>query len=212
MDKLDLRKQYKHLYLPSAKQVTVVEVPAFQFAMIDGAIEPEHEPSNSPSFQQALEALYGIAYTLKFMSKLREENPIDYSVMALEGLWWVEDGEFDITNPGNWYWTAMILQPEHITQEMYAQGLEQLRIKKPNPALDKMRLETFDEGLCMQIMHIGPYADEPATIAKMEEFALKNGYTQRGKHHEIYLGDPRRSKPENLKTVLRHPIAMHEPG
>ena len=206
MDKLDLRKQYKHLYLPSSKQVTVVEVPAFQFAMIDGAIEPGHEPGNSPSFQQALEALYGIAYTLKFMSKLREENSVDYTVMALEGLWWVEDGEFDITNPGNWYWTAMILQPEHITQEMCAQGLEQLRIKKPNPALDKMRLERFDEGLCMQIMHIGPFSEEGPTIERMHQYAFDQGYELRGKHHEIYLSDPRRTAQEKLRTVIRQPI------
>jgi hypothetical protein len=95
--------------------------------------------------------------------------------MTLEGLWWVEDGEFDITKPGGWRWTAMILQPEHITMEMYHEALEQLRKKKPTPGLDRLRLETFYEGLCMQIMHIGPYAAEPATIARMEAFAQENG-------------------------------------
>ena len=206
MEKLDLRKKYKHLYKPSARKVVVVDVPPFKFAMIDGAIEPGHSPGDSPSFQQALEALYGISYTLKFASKLRKDNPIDYTVMALEGLWWVEGGEFDITHPGNWHWTAMMVQPDHVTEEMYQEALAQLREKKPNPALDKMRFETFHEGLSMQIMHIGPYSEEPATLAKMDAFARENGYTYRGKHHEIYLGDPRRAKPENLKTVLRHPI------
>lgn len=206
MEKLDLRKKYKHLYKPSARKVEVVDVPLFKFAMIDGAIEPGHSPGDSPSYQQALEALYGISYTLKFASKLREENPIDYTVMALEGLWWVEGGEFEISRSENWRWTAMMMQPDHITEEMYQEALAQLREKRPNPALDKMRFETFHEGLSMQIMHIGPYSEEPATLAKMDAFARENGYTLRGKHHEIYLGDPRRAKPENLKTVLRHPI------
>lgn len=206
MDKLDLRKQYKHLYQPSAKRVEVVEVPSFQFAMIDGEIEPGHGPGNSPAFQQALQALYGISYTLKFASKLRKEDPIDYTVMALEGLWWVEDGMFDIRKADNWRWTAMIMQPEHISADMFRDGLEQLRMKKPSPAIDKLRLETFNEGLSIQIMHIGPYADEPGTIDKMDAFAEEHGYQMRGKHHEIYLGDPLRADPAKLKTVLRHPV------
>lgn len=206
MDKLDLRRQYKHLYQPSAKKVELVEVPAFQFAMIDGEIEPGHGPGNSPAFKQALEALYGISYTLKFTSKLRKEDPIDYTVMALEGLWWVEVGSFDIRKPDNWRWTVMIMQPDHINADMFQDGLEQLRKKKPNPATDKLRLETFNEGLSIQIMHIGPYSDEPATIDKMDAFAEEHGYRMRGKHHEIYLGDPLRADPAKLKTVLRHPV------
>jgi hypothetical protein len=206
MDKLDLRKQYKHLYQPSAKKVELVEVPAFQFAMIDGEIEPGHGPGNSPAFKQALEALYGISYTLKFTSKLRKEDPIDYTVMALEGLWWVEVGSFDIRKPDNWRWTVMIMQPDHINADIFQDGLEQLRKKKPNPAIDKLRLETFNEGLSIQIMHIGPYSDEPATIDKMDAFAEEHGYRMRGMHHEIYLGDPLRTDPAKLKTVLRHPV------
>ena len=206
MERLDLRKQYRHLYQPSAGKVEVVDVPPFQFAMVDGAIEPGHSPGDSPSFQQALEALYGISYTLKFASKLRQEDPIDYTVMGLEGLWWVEEGEFDIANPSNWRWTAMILQPEAITQAMFQEALAQLSQKKPSPALARLRLETFHEGLCVQIMHLGPYAEEPATIARMDVFAHENGYVLHGKHHEIYLGDPRRTDPGKLKTVLRHPV------
>jgi len=207
VNKIDLRKELGHLYQPPAKQVSVIEVPRFQFAMIDGEIEPGASPGVSPAFQQALEALYGISYTLKFMSKQRKENPVDYTVMALEGLWWVEGGEFDINKPEGWRWTAMMLQPDHITREMYAEALAQLRKKKPGPALDRLRLEPFHEGLCMQIMHIGPYAEEPRTIAKMRQFASQNGYAVHGKHHEIYLGDPRRADPAKLKTVLRQPIA-----
>ncbi|MBK8045659.1 MAG: GyrI-like domain-containing protein [Anaerolineales bacterium] len=208
MTKLDLRKELKQFYAPSAKAVAVVDVPAFQFAMVDGAIEPGSEPGKSPAFSEALSALYGISYTLKFMSKLRAENPIDYSVMALEALWWVADGDFfNIEKKDNWLWRAMILQPDHITQAMFEEEKAQVRKKRGDtPSLAKLRLETFTEGLALQIMHIGPYADEPATVAKMDAFAAEHGYRKRGTHHEIYLGDPMRSDPAKLKTILRHPI------
>jgi hypothetical protein len=207
MKKLDLRKDLKYLYQPSAKKVNLVDVPPLQFAMIDGAIEPGILPGDSTTFQEGLQAMYGISYTLKFMSKLRKEDPIDYPVMALEGLWWVEGGEFNISIPGDWKWTLIMLQPDHITQEMFQEALRQLRQKRGDLlAFSRLRLETFHEGLCMQIMHIGPYADEPATIARMHAFALENGCQLRGKHHEIYLGDPRRAAPEKLKTVLRQPV------
>jgi hypothetical protein len=208
---LDLKKQYKSLYQPSARKVEIVQVPSLQFAMIDGAIEKGSEPGKSPSFAEATQALYSISYTLKFTLKKRKTNAIDYPVMALEGLWWVEDGVFDITVKDNWFYTLMILQPEVITGEIFAEGMEQVRKKKgDSPFLSKLRLETFEEGLCMQTMHIGPYATEPATVEGMRAFALENGYQDcvglGGKHHEIYLGDPRKANPAKLKTVLRHPI------
>jgi hypothetical protein len=207
MLKLDLRKELKYLYAPSAKKVGIIEVPCFQFAMIDGQIETGEGPSTSASFQEALQALYGISYTLKFTSKLRKENPIDYPVMALEGLWWVKSGEFSFERKEDWLYTLMMLQPDFISAEMYGEALQQLRKKRgDNPTLAKMRLETFEEHLSMQIMHVGPYADEPATIARMTAFAVEYGYRRSGKHHEIYLGDPRRADPAKLKTVLRHPI------
>jgi hypothetical protein len=208
---LDLKKQYKSLYQPSAKKVEMVQVPSLQFAMIDGAIEKGSEPGKSPSFAEATQALYSISYTLKFMLKKRRMNAIDYPVMALEGLWWVEDGVFDITVKDNWFYTLMILQPDVITEEIFAEGMEQVRKKKGDSAfLTKLRLENFEEGVCMQTMHIGPYATEPATVERMRAFALENGYQDRvglgGKHHEIYLGDPRKADPAKLKTVLRHPV------
>ena len=206
MAKLDLKKQYRHLYLPSAKKVSLVEVPAFQFVMVDGRIEPDETPETSAAFRQAMQALYGLAYTLKFNSKLREENPIDYTVMALEGLWWVESGRFDFQRHEPWLWTMMIMQPDHIDQAMVQAALAQVREKQDNPALDQVRFERFEEGQAIQIMHIGPYADELRSLAMMEAFAAQMGYTYRGKHHEIYIGDPRRAKPENLRTVLRQPI------
>ncbi len=206
MEKLDLRKQYAKFYAPSAKQIEVVNVPTLKFAMIDGEMHPGDTPETSEAFQQALQALYGISYTLKFMSKLRERNPIDYTVMALEGLWWVESGVFDLTQPGNWNYTLMMMQPNHITDAMFRQALAELQVKRDSPALAAVRLERWREGLCVQTMHVGPYADEPKAIERMEQYAVGNGYRFCGRHHEIYLGDPRRAKPEKLKTVLRHPI------
>jgi len=210
MEKLDLKKDLKYLYAPSAKKITFVDVPAMNFAMIDGAIEPDQGPGTSPLFQENMMALYGAAYTLKFTTKLRKENPVDYPVMALEGLWWTESGAFDVDRPESWTWILMILQPDHITQEMFQEALRQLEKKRPNPALARLRLERFREGLCIQVMHVGPYATEPATMARMRSFALEQGYRYRGLHHEIYLGDPRRSAPEKLKTVLRQPVQKEE--
>jgi hypothetical protein len=204
MEKLDLRRTYKHLYQPSAREVEVVDVPELSFVTLDGRIEKGHAPGDSPSFMEAIQALFGISYTLKFQSKLRKKNPIDYSVMALEALWWVEDGRFELSKPDNWCWRAMMMQPGHIDAQMFAEALAQLARKKPSPALKRLRLERFCEGLCIQTMHIGPYSTEPATVERMRAFARENGHQLANQHHEIYLGDPRRSAPEKLKTVLRH--------
>lgn len=211
MKTLDLKKELKHLYQPSAKKPEILKVPKMQFAMIDGAIEKGSEPGKSPMFAEATQALYSISYTLKFMLKKRKTNAIDYPVMALEGLWWVEDGMFDITVKDNWFYTLMIMQPEVITKDIFAEGLAEVKKKKGDSlALSKMKLAYFEEGLSVQVMHIGPYATEPATIERMRAFALENGYRDRvgskGKHHEIYLSDPRKVAPERMKTVLRHPL------
>jgi hypothetical protein len=211
MEKLDLKKDLKHLYLPSAKKIELADVPAMNFLMIDGAIEPDQAPGTSPLFAEDMGALYGAAYTLKFTIKLREQDPVDYPVMALEGLWWVEDGIFDIRKPGNWKYTVMIMQPDLVTPVQFAEVLSQLRRKKGDqPAFSRLRLERFQEGLCVQTMHIGPYATEPATVDRMQAFMQANSLQdlvgQGGKHHEIYMGDPRRADPAKLKTVLRHPV------
>jgi hypothetical protein len=204
--KLDLRKELKYLYSPSARQVEIVDVPKFSFAMIDGEIKPSETLGTSEEYQNAIGALYGLSFTLKFMSKLRKKNAVDYAVMALEGLWWTESREFDLSKKEPWKWTMMIMQPQHVTEKMFQEALEQVRKKRDSPALSRIRLESFHEGLSMQIMHVGPYADEPRTIEKMRDFARENGYALRGKHHEIYLGDPRRAKPEKLRTILRHAV------
>jgi hypothetical protein len=211
MKTLDLKKELKAFYQPSAKKPEIIKVPRFQFAMIDGAIEKGSEPGKSPSFAEATQALYGISYTLKFMLKKRKVDAVDYPVMALEGLWWVVDGKFDITVKDNWHYTLMILQPDVISPALFAEGLAEVKRKRgDSPYLSKLRLDHFQEGLSVQMMHIGPYATEPATLKTMLDFAAEQGYRDgvgpTGKHHEIYLGDPRKADPSKLKTVLRHPI------
>ena len=211
MQTLELKKTYKALYGPSPKKIELIDVPRLQFLMIDGAIEPGLAPGNSPLFQENVQALYGVAYTLKFTLKKRKEDPVDYPVMALEGLWWVEDGLFDITAPDNWIYTVMIMVPELITHELFGEAVAQLRTKKgEQPGFNRLRLDHFQEGLCVQTMHVGPYADEPATVQRMRLFAETMGCKDRvelgGKHHEIYLGNPQRADPAKLKTVVRHPV------
>ena len=207
MEKLDLKKDLKAFYSPSAKAIQIVDVPCFNFIMIDGRIEPGMGPGTSPGFQEAMGALYNAAYTLKFMVKQRKADPVDYPVMALEGLWWVEDGNFYIDVKDNWVYTVMILQPELVTPELFAEALAQMRKKKGDqPAFARLRLEKFQEGLCVQTLHVGPYASEPATVARMEEFEREHGLRNTGKHHEIYMGNPLLAAPEKLKTILRHPV------
>ena len=207
MQTLDLRKTLKHLYSPTPKQPVIVDVPMFQFATVEGAIEPRMEPGTSPSFAAALEALYGVSYTLKFMSKQRDLEPIDYGVMPLEALWWIEQGDFDIRKKDNWCWRAMIMQPDHITPAMFDEALAKLAKKRDGGgSLDLLRLGRFEEGKSVQVMHLGPYSEEPRTLDRMRAYAEEQGYRLHNLHHEIYLGDPRRGAPERLKTVLRHPV------
>ena len=211
MKTLDLKKDLKAFYQPSAKKVEFIEVPRFKFLMIDGAIEPGLEPGNSPIFEENMQALYGAAYTIKFTLKKREIDPVDYPVMALEGLWDARDGKFSMDVKDNWDYTIMILVPEIITPAVFDEALAQMRKKKGDlPGYARLRLDSFEEGPCVQTMHIGPYATELETLGKMQTFMAENGYRDLvgtgGKHHEIYLGDPRKAAPEKLKTVLRHPV------
>lgn len=202
--KLDLKKDFKTLYNPPIKEAVTVDVPRFNFLMIDGA----GNPNTAPEYVQAIEALYGVAYTLKFSIK-KGELGIDYPVMPLEGLWWADDpSAFGLGRKDDWYWTAMILQPDCVTQALVEQAVEQVREKKGLPALSKLRLESFHEGLAAQIMHIGPYAEEGPTIARLHQYITDSGRRLTGKHHEIYMGDPRRAAPDKLKTIIRQPMAQ----
>lgn len=207
MQKLDLNKEYKAIFSASAKAPQLVEVPDLNYLRIDGDIEPGEGPGTSQRFADCMQALYGMAYTLKFMLKQRAVDAVEYPVMAVEGLWWVEDGRFDINIKDNWFYTLQIMQPEVITAEVFAEGLGKLRKKKGDqPAFANLRLERFHEGLSVQMLHIGPYITEPATVEKMEAFMAANRLRKHGHHHEIYLGDPLRADPQKLKTILRHPV------
>jgi hypothetical protein len=198
--KLDLRKALKQYYNPPAGEVEFVKVPPMKYIMVDGNGEPGGE-----GFQQAMGAIYNVAYTMKFRSKKLLKK--DYNVMAPEGLWWVKGGKIDPKKPGDWLWTLMAVLPDFVTPKLFSESKAEVRRKKNSPGLDRARLETFDEGLCVQTLHIGPYSAETTTINKMEAFAKEHGYEMVGKHHEIYLGDPRRAAPSKLKTILRHPVA-----
>jgi len=199
--KIDLRKEYKQLYNPPTKEVVLVEVPDIVFLMVDGS----GDPNISQDYQDALACLYNVSYTLKFL--IKKEMSIDYPVMALEGLWWTDNMlEFSEDNKGIWQWTSMIMQPACVTAERVSMVCEELKQKKDLPALHKLRFEHFHEGLSAQIMHIGPYAAEKSTIDTLHTYIKENGYVFNGKHHEIYVGDPRRTAPEKLKTVVRQPV------
>jgi hypothetical protein len=201
MEKLDLKKTLKPLYEPSSKTFSVVDVPVMNFIMIDG----HGDPNTSAEYAQALQALYSAAYTLKFM--IKKEQAVDYPVMASEGLWWVEDmREFSLARKDDWNWTMMILQPEVVSQQLFTKAVEAVSEKKGQPALKRLRLEEFHEGLSAQILFFGPFADEGPTIARLHQFIDESGYARFGKHHEIYLSDPRRTAPEKLRTVIRQPM------
>lgn len=205
--KLDLRKDLKYLYSPSAKKPEVVDVPEFNFLMLDGVVAPGTPVAEAPGFQEALQALYGISYTLKFAAKKDKDNPVDYPVMGLEGLWWIEEGLFDFAKKVPWHYTLLMLQPEFINPEQVeAARVQVIKKRGKSRELEQVRFEPFREGQCVQIMHIGPFAEEPRTLAVMDAYAAEHGYTYRGKHHEIYLSDFRKTAPEKLKTILRHPL------
>ena len=202
MQKIDLKKEWKHLYKPSSKKIDIVEVPKMTFLMSDG----RGDPNTSQEFQAAVEALFGVSYTAKFMIK-KSESAVDYAVMPLEGLWWADNmPEFSIERKADWKWTAMIMQPEYVTRDLLQAAMEQVKKKKNPRALSKLRFDSFHEGKAAQIMHIGPFAEEGPTIEKIHKFIFDNGYEITGKHHEIYLSDFRRAAPQNLKTVIRQPF------
>lgn len=205
MAKKDLSEELQALYFPSAKEPEKVRVPKMNFIMVDG----QGNPNTSKDFQEAIAALYSVAYTAKFTLKKGAKGK-DFVVMPLEALWWADDSaDFLKGNKDIWRWTAMIMVPSHLTKEVVDDTVDQLKKKgkdKELPALSKLRLEEFEEGECAQIMHVGPYSEERPNIEKLHGFIEASGRAVSGKHHEIYLGDPRRSAPEKLKTVIRQPM------
>lgn len=199
---IDFKKEFGTLYFPLAREVAIVDVPPMNFAMVDG----EGDPNTSRPYREAMEALYGVSYGLKFA--LKSKGIADYKVGPLEGLWWVEDpSRFSLESREDWKWTSMIMQPAVVTRSHFGEAVRQL-VEKRNPAaLGKVRFERFDEGPAAQILHVGPYSAEGPTIERLHKFVSDHGYGLRGKHHEIYLGDPRKAAPERLKTVIRQPFS-----
>jgi hypothetical protein len=202
MEKIDYKKELSVLYKASAKTPHVVDVPQMNFFMIDG----QGDPNNSQDFTDAIEALYSLSYTLKFTIK-KGPTAVDYGVPPLEGLWWADDmSVFASGAKDEWKWTLMIMQPEFVTPDLVDDAIEQVRAKKDPAALSKVRFKEFCEGPGAQILHVGPYSEEGPTIEKLHAFIQDSGHELTGKHHEIYLGDPRRAAPEKLRTIIRQPM------
>lgn len=203
MGRLDLVKERKDLYRPPGDQAVLVEVDEMHVLMIDGA----GDPNTSEQYHDAVETLYTVSYMLKFAVK-RGAIGVDYKVMPLEGLWWTDDmRDFSIERKDDWRWTMMIAQPAFVAADLVEAVSADAARKKNPPALERLRFDTFSEGLSAQIMHVGPYSTEGPTVDKLHAFITEQGYVLAGRHHEIYLGDPRRTAPERLRTVIRQPVA-----
>ncbi len=202
MSKIDFKLEYKGLYGAPSRDFALVEVPPLPYLMFDG----HGDPNSAPLYQQAVEALYSLSYTLKFMSKTAFGR--DYVVGPLEGLWWAEDyAAYTENRRSDWRWTMMILQPDWIGEAHLKAARAEVLMKKGLPGVEKARLEILDEGLCAQILHVGPYSDEAPTLARLhKDWLPANGLVENGRHHEIYLSDPRKVAPEKLRTILRQPV------
>lgn len=208
MNKVDLRKELKHLYAPSAKAVVEVQVPAFTFLMIDGQGDPNH----STAYTEAVEALFTVSYTAKFMVKKalpgahKATGSADYAVMPLEGLWWADDmNAFRNDDRANWRWTMMIMQPAFVPESVLRAAMKEAAAKKKLPGIARLRIEQFEEGRCAQTLHVGPFTEEGPAIERVHaHIEARSGL--RGKHHEIYLTDIRRADPARWKTIIRQPM------
>jgi hypothetical protein len=203
---IDFKKERKDLYQPKTTP-SIIDVPEMTFIAIDG----KGDPNTSAEYVAAVETLYGLSYSIKMNNKA----VLEYVVPPLEGFWNVDDDTFRgggaaISDKSKFTWTMLIRQPEFVTDEIFESAKTALAKKKPNLDISKARLEKITEGLCVQVMHIGSYDDEPATIAILDKFAADNGYEVdmpgNRRHHEIYISDPRKTAKNKLKTVLRHPI------
>lgn len=203
MEKIDYKKQLKELYSAKVGKPVTVEVPKMNYLTIDG----HGDPNNSQEYMDAIQTLYPVAYTIKFMCKFELKK--DFGVMPLEGLWWTEKmADFNVEDKSNWLWTAMIMQPDLVTKEMFEKAVKQVAEKKKPALIDKIRFEAYDEGRSAQVMYIGPYSGEGPTIMELHEFIRQQGgkLDETNKHHhEIYFSDPRRTDPSKLKTIIRQP-------
>jgi hypothetical protein len=198
----DVKRELRHCYAPRNTDWALVDVPAQRFIAIDG----RGDPNTSADYTRAVEALYTVAYTIKFTSKKALGR--DFVVGPLEGLWWSDRPEvFTARAKDAWQWRMLISQPDWIDDELIAEAKRVARAKKGLPALAEIRRESLTEGTCAQLLHIGPYDDEGPALARLHhEYLAANGLRMTGHHHEIYLGDPRRADPAKLRTILRQPV------
>jgi hypothetical protein len=205
MSKYDIKKAHKALYTAPTKAFAVVEVPELHYIAVDG----HGDPNTSTAYRDAVEALYGVAYTLKFASKALDK---DFVVGPMEGLWRADDpAAFLARRKDEWDWTMMISRPDWITEDMVRSAVDRVAEKRRTDALDGLRMHTLDEGTSVQILHIGSYDDETPTLERLHQHYLPyNGLTFNGDHHEIYLSDARRTAPARLKTILRQPVKAVE--
>jgi len=200
MAKMDYKKEYKALYT-APNEPALVDVPSLSYLMIDG----QGDPNTAPLYSESVGTLYKLAYAIRFL--MRDDYNLDFGVMPLEGLWWVEDpGQFTYADKSNWFWTMLILQPEAVTAEVVEAAREKVAKKHNPPLLGQVRLGKLEEGRSAQVMHHGPYADEKPSVDRLHAFIEAQGLTPHLKHHEIYLKDPNRSAPEKLLTILRQPV------
>lgn len=209
-DKFDYKNEYKDLYAPKNKPA-IINVPEMKFIIVNG----KGDPRDSKGYQGSVELLYALSFTIR-MSKMKGKQPegyFEYVVPPLEGLWWCEEGPFDFDKRDNWLWTSMIRQPEFVTEKVFQWACEEVRIKKPQLDVSRAMMICFEEGLCVQMMHLGPYSEEPASVDKMRGFMKENNLEDMTgsirKHHEIYLSDPRKVEGTKLKTILRHPVGYN---
>lgn len=209
MDKVDYKKEFKELYQPEATP-KIIDVPAMRFIQVDGHGDP-NEPDGE--YQEAVEMLYALSYTIKMLFKKGQvpAGYFDYVVLPLEGLWQVEEKEeFNGRQKEKLCWTSMIRQPDFVDEAVFKIAVQLTKRKKPHLTLEKARLVTFTEGLCVQCMHIGSFDEEPETLQRMKDFTEDNNFTfdlsEGRQHHEIYLSDPRKGSLSNMKTVLRYPV------
>jgi hypothetical protein len=190
--------------LKASPRPAFVQVPDMAFAQVSGA----GDPNTSQAFADAIQALYSVSYTLRF--GLKRETGLVYRVGPLEALWWADDSaDLPLARKEDWHWTVLVAQPDEVTPEWFDRACREAGAKRDLPALDRIRLGRFEEGLAAQVLHVGPYATEEPTIVALHAFIAEHGCTFDGrlqKHHEIYLGDPRRCAPERLRTIIRQPV------
>ncbi|GAB2958503.1 GyrI-like domain-containing protein [Saccharothrix stipae] len=200
-DRYDVKRELKQLYAPKNTDWALVDVPEQQFIAVDG----HGDPNTSAVYAHAVEALYSVAYAIKFASKRAGR---DLVVAPLEGLWWADRPEvFTTRAKDSWQWRMLISQPDWITEEAIADARRLVAAKKDLPALADVRREVLHEGSSAQVLHIGPYDDEGPVLARLhDEWLRANGLRMTGLHHEVYVGDPRKSEPAKLRTVLRQPV------